>query len=99
MTNLTEDIKSINTHGIEVMVAPDGTYADVKAKNVNICVTKRPFYCDRGRYGVIVDSIKGNEHIMDIDGADGFPRYFFNLQRLFDELHDWMEFNTENINK
>jgi hypothetical protein len=37
-----------------------------------IHLTPRPSYCDRGDWLIHVEG-----HNSDLDGADGFPRYFF----------------------
>ena len=37
-----------------------------------IWIAPRPAYCDRGDWLIYVDCHNG-----DLDGADGFPRYFF----------------------
>lgn len=35
-------------------------------------ITRRPDYCDRGHVQLQIDGVQ-------IDGADGFPRYFFSF--------------------
>jgi len=91
------DLTGINTYGLSCIQRE--SWLDIEMPNVLITITKRPGYCDRGHYGVLVETMRGKEPIMTIDGADGFPRYFFSLQRLFDELHDWIEFNKSNVYK
>jgi hypothetical protein len=40
-----------------------------------IYIVRRPSYCDRGDWQIFVDGWNN-----DIDGADGFPRYFFGTE-------------------
>lgn len=47
-------------------------------------LTKRPSYCDRGHYQLGVDGI------LDIDGADMFPRYYMSLGRAVEEAESWL---------
>jgi hypothetical protein len=62
--------KRIEIHNSFQLIVPiksdrgDGTY--------EIWLTPRPVYCDRGDWIIYVDAHNG-----DLDGADGFPRYFF----------------------
>lgn len=96
MSRITEsDLKSINTHGYSYEI--DGGYLFIDLPHARIMVHKRNSYCDRGRYGFNVEVKR--EHIceMSIDWADCFPRYFFSLQRAFDELNDYIVFNKEKI--
>lgn len=51
----------------------------------------RPHYCDRGRWLLIVSW----EGIFGLDDQEGFPRYFFSLQRAQEEVQDWVDFRQE----
>jgi hypothetical protein len=56
-----------------------------------IFLEKRPYYCDRGNWYAKVDihfdpKIPGTY----IDGADGWPRYYFDLDRAKLELEAWI---------
>jgi hypothetical protein len=42
----------------------------------------RPSYCDRGRWMFRCD-------LPDLDHADGFPRYYMDLERAKDEIVAW----------
>ena len=103
------DFSNIDTHGIEVKYDEGETgiasvlmgddkvndfYPYVDLPDVKIYIEKRNWYCDRGRYGFWAES--KNDDKVCIDFADGFPRYFFSLQRAFDEMHDWIEFRQLN---
>ena len=83
------DFNGLNLRGLEVRFY-DG-YADIDLPLVLITIEKRPYYCDRGRYGFWVDPKK--KDVFTVDFADKFPRYFFSLQRGIDEIADWVEFN------
>jgi len=48
----------------------------------DIIIAKRPPYCDRGDWIIYIDGFN------DIDGNDGFPRYFFGDE---DEVKAQME--------
>lgn len=52
-----------------------------------ITLVKRPSYCDRGRYHCLVQGT--------LDGQEGFPRYYFNLDRAKAELEDWVNARKE----
>jgi hypothetical protein len=49
-----------------------------------VTLAHRPQHCDRGRWVSMVSGID------DIDGADGFPRYFMNLDRAKAEMAEWL---------
>lgn len=46
---------------------------------------QRPGYCDRGKFHVLVES----EGVASLDDQEGFPRYYFRLENLFDEMEAW----------
>ena len=49
----------------------------------------RPPYCDRGHW------YAGVEGIATIDAADGFPRYYMDLERAKAELAEWLVWRLE----
>lgn len=51
----------------------------------------RPGHCDRGRYYVLVES----EVVAPLDDQEGFPRYFFKLGNLIDEMTAWANARQE----
>jgi len=73
--------KHVDIHHSWQLIVPiitdrgNGTY--------EIWLTRRPHYCDRGDWIIYVDAHNG-----DLDGADGFPRYFFGSE---DEVKCQME--------
>jgi hypothetical protein len=56
-----------------------------------ISIEPRPGHCDRGRVLVRVEPRHArNCSACDVNDADGFPRYFFSLDRALAEVSDWM---------
>lgn len=92
---IKNDLKSINTHGFKCKIVDECIEIDLP--HAIIYVNRRPHYCDRGRFGFWVEVKRGFEIKLDIDDADFFPRYFFKLQRAFDEMKDWIDFNNEKL--
>lgn len=85
----------INMHGLEVQwTCFDEKYdlwePRIELPDVTIIMERRNWYCDRGRWGFWASSTDSRK--VCIDFADGFPRYFFDLQRAIDEMYDWIEF-------
>lgn len=83
------DFRNIDLKGLEVKFFSADGYAEIDLPLVKITIEKRPYYCDRGRYGFWADSKDDSQ--VTIDFADFFPRYFFSLQRAMDEINDWIE--------
>ena len=90
-----EDFKGIDNYGY--ICRKDGRGFIIDFPFAAIQIIKRPFYCNRGRYGFYAYVKEGYNDKLNIDAADCFPRYFFNLQNLFNELHEWAEFNRERL--
>jgi len=70
--------------------APD-PWLECECKGGKIYLESRPHYCDRGNWyaklGLIFDKdIPGTF----VDGADGWPRYYFDLERAKLELEAWI---------
>lgn len=53
-------------------------------------LTERPRYCDRGHYQV-------NCNLPDIDGADGFPRYYMRRETAIQETEAWLNWRLLKI--
>jgi hypothetical protein len=96
---LALDLLTCNTYDLKYVIDNDDAFITVDLPNANIYIHRRPNYCDRGRYGFHVVPKPGKEWFLSIDHTDGFPRYFFKLQRALDEIQDWVEFNKEKLNK
>lgn len=52
---------------------------------LHLWIERRQPYCDRGNYHALIDT-----NATHIDGADGFPRYYFNLQYAIEEMEAFM---------
>lgn len=51
----------------------------------DIIIQKRPPYCDRGDWMIYLDGDN------DIDGSDGFPRYFFGTEEeVKQQMETWL---------
>lgn len=96
MSKITEQDLKIDTHGLKYVLDEYG-YLFIDTPHAKIMVHKRNFYCDRGRYGFNVEVKDGHHDKLNIDFSDCFPGYFFNLQRAFDEINDWVDFNKERL--
>ena len=64
-------------------------YLELHSLDAVLVVTARPPYCDRGRFMAQVEST--NPRTLFIDHQDGFPRYYFNLDRALTEMQDWLK--------
>lgn len=82
------ELTKVDKHGLEVQWKEGFPF--IELPGVIIYMERRNFYCDRGRYGFWAEAKIPEE--LCIDFADGFPRYFFSLQRAFDEMYDWVLF-------
>lgn len=62
-----------------------------RGKHCAIWIGPRPPYCDRGNWLAHVDTIAGT-HPLDfsIDFQDGWPRYYFDLERAKAECEAWL---------
>lgn len=57
-------------------------------------IVPRPSYCDRGRFQVDVFCHGFPTNPNPFDSADGFPRYFFSLERAKSEIEDLISFRS-----
>ena len=66
-------------------------YEEVEGLDVLVWIAKRPNYCDRGNFWAQADlKAGGNERRLNLDAADGWPRYYMDLTRAKAEIEDWM---------
>jgi hypothetical protein len=57
------------------------------AGDYEVYLTPRPNYCDRGDWIIYLECHNG-----DLDGADGFPRYFFGSEdEVKVQMERWLE--------
>lgn len=59
---------------------------------VAIYALKRPSYCDRGKWHVLVEP-EGD--IAGLDDQEGFPRYFFEIEHLQKEMQIWANWRNK----
>ena len=52
----------------------------------------RPNYCDRGRWQAYIDCPGFPTNPNPFDAQDGFPRYYFSLERAKAEMEDLFRF-------
>jgi hypothetical protein len=67
----------------------------VDLPNIVVRISKRPIYCDRGRYDFWVEA--KDRSLYTIDFSDAFPRYFFRLQGAIDEIREYLSFNVDKV--
>ena len=67
-------------------------YEELFGKSVVVTIEPRPSYCDRGRW-IAKSFTRG----LFIDDQDGWPRYYFDLDRAKAEIDAWMKFNEQYI--
>lgn len=69
-------------------------YADIPLKDGKLCIEKRPQYCNRGAWWVKVFP-NADQYALHIDEADMFPRYYFKLSCLVEEMREWIKKNHQ----
>lgn len=69
-----------------------GGYEELLTRNCYISLEPRPHYCDRGNFiakSSHRDDVKDSRIHCDLDGADGWPRYYFDEGRAKAEIEAW----------
>lgn len=63
-------------------------YYELRSKSGKtlLCLMHRPPHCDRGNFYAIIETTETH-----IDGADMFPRYYFDLERAKLELEAFLK--------
>lgn len=70
----------------------DGGWWQMFGRDCEITIEKRPHYCDRGNFiAKIHNRPDGDARRLNLDGADGWPRYYFDLDRAKLEIEAWLE--------
>lgn len=64
-------------------------YLSIIGRHCVITLEPRPAYCDRGRWLAKLH-INVPAHILCVDVADMWPRYYFDFQRAQQEVEAWM---------
>jgi hypothetical protein len=72
---------------VEIPGAPSGCL-QVQGQDCTITLEPRPDYCDRGNY--LARLFPRGPLRREIDGTDGWPRYYFNLDRAKAEVEAWL---------
>lgn len=72
----------------EAWKALDG-YLSFKGRECVITIEPRPSYCDRGNFIAKIDA--RGDLARDLDGQDGWPRYYFDLDRAKAECEAWVQ--------
>lgn len=72
--------------------AGDGTttWQEIKGLDCLISLEKRPAHCDRGNFLAKI-SVTGDAIRLSLDGADLWPRFYFDEERAKLEVEAWLE--------
>jgi hypothetical protein len=71
------------------LIHEDGfSWHSIEGKDCEITIEARPYYCDRGKY--LAKLHPRGKLAYEIDEADGWPRYFFDWERMLKELEAWL---------
>lgn len=65
-----------------------GEYWEVRGKECLIWMDRRPLYCDRGNWLARIDA--QGRLAREMDSADLWPRYYFDLDRAKAEIEAWL---------
>lgn len=65
-----------------------GGYLEIKGRECTITLEKRPHYCDRGNW--LAKLHPAGSLLLEIDGQDGWPRYYFDQTRAEQEIEAWL---------
>lgn len=63
-------------------------YQTIMGKGCIVVLEKRPHYCDRGNW--LAKLFPGPALALEIDDADGWPRYYFDEARAKLEIEAWL---------
>lgn len=66
-----------------------GSYLNIRGKDCMIGLEPRPPYCDRGHWIAKLEVLDDCQ--LHIDWADGWPRYYFDLERAKAEIEAWLQ--------
>ncbi len=68
----------------------DNGWLTLRGRDCEITIERRPSYCDRGNFIAKIEADAGSKLAQDLDAADGWPRYYFDLDRAKLELEAWL---------
>jgi len=60
----------------------------IRTRDCWVWMQARPAYCDRGRWLAHVEV--AHPRLLDVDAADRWPRYYFDLERAKAEVEAWL---------
>lgn len=70
----------------------NGSWIELRGKHCVVTLECRPHYCDRGHYlAKVTVNPATSPADLDIDGQDGWPRYYFDEERAKLEVEAWMK--------
>lgn len=70
----------------------DGGWWRVIGQDCEITIEARPAYCDRGNWiAKIFNRSGGDARRLNLDHQDGWPRYYFDLDRAKQECEAWLQ--------
>jgi len=79
-------------------VSNNGEYVSIKMANGMVTIERvMPTCFDRGNY--IVKASSRDNHKLYIDGADMFPRYYFDLEAMITEIEAWIDTRKQCVEK
>lgn len=63
-------------------------YWSIERPYCEVTIEPRPHYCDRGRY--VAKVFPRGEYKAEFDNQDGWPRYYFDWDRMLAEIEAWL---------
>lgn len=69
------------------LIFQEDTKTRFKEHTVHAWIEERPSYCDRGRFQA---TCADNPNALNLDPADGFPRYYMHMAVALREMTDWL---------
>jgi hypothetical protein len=64
---------------------------EIQGLDCHIWIERRPNYCDRGNFLAKIELLPHSQRRLNLDDADGWPRYYMDLARAKAEIEDWMK--------
>lgn len=73
-------------------------YQEIRGRECSITLEPRPHYCDRGNFiAKLHPEGRLGRLRLDIDDADGWPRYYFDEGRAKAEIEAWLRKRGQNV--
>jgi len=70
-------------------------YESIRGRECEITLEPRPSYCDRGNW--LAKLFPSGALLRKIDGHDGWPRYYFNIDRAKAEIESWLKKRGQHV--